>query len=88
MRLTSDAELRNLVNAVKQLAAGIETLQRDLSDRMDLIEGRLDELNKKQNPEGRGEIVAGKKPWTVRRDERARTHFNREQLLSRIANGS
>jgi hypothetical protein len=69
------------------LAKAIETMQNEICDRLDIIEGQLAEQNKQANPEAASEILKGHKAWTQRRDARVKRHFNVEQLVQRMQSG-
>jgi len=69
------------------LAQAIETMQNEICDRLDILEGRLDELKQQTSSEPNGEIIAGHKPWTQRRDARVKRHFSVEQLINKLQAG-
>lgn len=72
----------NLVEAVIKQAAACESFERAITDRLDVIEGRLDELKPKEQAEATA--VAGHRPWTQRRDQRWTSHFSVTQLAEKL----
>jgi hypothetical protein len=71
-----------LMDGMVKLANACESLERALSDRMDIIEGRLDEMKPKEP--GEAISVGGHKRWTARRDERIAKHFNAADFVSKL----
>jgi hypothetical protein len=76
--MSSDRE----VDAIVKLASSCESLERALTDRMDIIEGRLDEM--KPGQPAAVSSAGGHKRWTDRRDERVSKHFNRDEFVRNL----
>jgi hypothetical protein len=76
--MSSDRE----VDAIVKLASSCESLERSLTDRMDIIEGRLDEMKPASQPETVS--AGGHKRWTQRRDERVSKHFNVSEFVAKL----
>ena len=76
--MTSDRE----VDAIVKLANSCASLEQALTDRLDIIEGRLDEL--KPGQPATVSSAGGHKRWTDRRDERVSKHFNRDEFVRNL----
>ena len=75
------------IEALILLARSIETLQNEICDRLDIIEGQLEEQAKREHPQASGDVLKGFKPWTQRRQERISRHFSVEQLAAKLQTG-
>jgi hypothetical protein len=69
-------------NMLTRFAASCNSLELALTDRLDIIEGRLDEMKPQAQPETVS--AGGHKRWTQRRDERASKHFNVSEFVTKL----
>ena len=69
-------------NMLTKLAAGCNSLEGAITDRLDIIEGRLDEMKPSSQPETVS--AGGHKRWTQRRDERVAKHFNVSEFVAKL----
>jgi len=75
-QLTADVAIK--------LAHACESLETALTDRMDIIEGRLDEMKPEQSKASFAAAVGGHKRWTQRRDDRVSRHFNVSEFTANL----
>ena len=73
---------QEIVNGLVRLANSCASLEQALTDRLDIIEGRLDEL--KPGQPAAVSSAGGHKRWTDRRDERVSKHFNRDEFVRNL----
>jgi di/tripeptidase len=71
-----------LVAVIVKMANSCASLEQALTDRLDIIEGRLDEL--KPGQPAAVSSAGGHKRWTDRRDERVSKHFNRDEFVRNL----
>ena len=72
----------DLAESMGRLANSCASLEQAITDRLDIIEGRLDEL--KPGQPATVSSAGGHKRWTDRRDERVSKHFNRDEFVRNL----
>jgi hypothetical protein len=72
----------DLTDHLVKLANSCASLEQEITDRLDIIEGRLDEMKPASQPETVS--AGGHKRWTDRRDERVNKHFNRDEFVRNL----
>lgn len=73
---------QEIVNGLIRLANSCASLEQAITDRLDIIEGRLDEMKPASQPETVS--AGGHKRWTQRRDERVSKHFNVSEFVAKL----
>jgi len=80
--IAMNLQQQEIVNGLVRLANSCASLEQALTDRLDIIEGRLDEL--KPGQPATVSSAGGHKRWTDRRDERVSKHFNRDEFVRNL----
>jgi len=80
--IAMNLQQQEIVNGLVRLANSCASLEQALTDRLDIIEGRLDEL--KPGQPAAVSSAGGHKRWTDRRDERVSKHFNRDEFVRNL----
>ena len=72
----------SLRDATVKMANSCASFEQAITDRLDIIEGRLDEL--KPGQPAAVSSAGGHKRWTDRRDDRVSKHFNRDEFVRNL----
>ena len=80
--IAMNLQQQEIVNGLVRLANSCASLEQALTDRLDIIEGRLDEL--KPGQPATVSSAGGHKRWTDRRDDRVSKHFNRDEFVRNL----
>ena len=80
--IAMNLQQQEIVNGLVRLANSCASLEQALTDRLDIIEGRLDEL--KPGQPAAVSSAGGHKRWTDRRDDRVSKHFNRDEFVRNL----
>jgi hypothetical protein len=80
--IAMNLQQQEIVNGLVRLANSCASLEQAITDRLDIIEGRLDELKPAQP--AAVSSAGGHKRWTDRRDERVSKHFNRDEFVRNL----